>query len=407
MPNPCICIDVSKDSSHIQGFIDSIKTPICKPIKISHTKLGFEKIKSLYFSLVEKTNIKPLIVFEYTGVYHKCLISYLEQENYDYHAVSPLRSAKNRQKELRGVKTDKRDCKNLAEMFYTDNLGIFTKQDKIYVDLKELDREYHTNKIHLQKLEVTLIELIDTIYPCFNKFFSDILSKSSLDFFTIFYHPDVIINSSLDNLINFFMNGSVKHSYQYSKNKALDALLYANSIISGCSVNSYTILFFLDTIKQLKLLLELQDNIELKIIELAKKTPYFNNIISIPGIGDNTCSRLIAEIGDISRFHKPKQLIAFLGIDPIVDESGKKTGDHLPMTKKGNKKARTILYTIVRSMIRNIVPDNPIKTFYRKKKAQPNIANKVALFASIHKLIRMIHSLCKSNSVYEYSIPQK
>ncbi len=407
MSKPCICIDVSKDSSHIQGFIVSINTPICRPIKISHTKIGFNKIKDLYISLLKQTNIKPLVIFEYTGVYHKCLISYLELQNYDYHIVSPLRSAKNRSKELRGVKTDKRDCKNLAEMFYTDKLGIFKKQDKIYQDLKDLHKEYHTNKIHLQKLEVTLNELIDTIYPCFNKLFSDLLAKSSLDFFTKFYHPEIIINTKINDLINFFMNDTVKHSYQYSKMKALEVLDYANSIISGCSINSFIITFFLDTIKQLKLLIDIQKDIETKLIELAKTTPYFTIIRSIPGIGDNTCARLIAELGDISRFNKPNQMIAFLGIDPIVDESGKKTGDHLPMTKKGNKKARSILFLMVRSMVRNRVCDNPIKAFYKKKKAQPNIAPKVALFASIHKLIRMIHSLCNTGSVYEYSIPQK
>ena len=75
MFKPCICIDVSKDSSHVQGFIDSIDTPVSKPFVISHTKTGFNKIKDLYQELVSLTNLKPPIIFEYTGVYHKCLVS--------------------------------------------------------------------------------------------------------------------------------------------------------------------------------------------------------------------------------------------------------------------------------------------------------------------------------------------
>mgnify|MGYP003295452820 CR=1 FL=1 len=407
LSQPCICIDVSKNTSHVQGFINSIKTPVSKPFKIYHTITGFNKIKDLYIKLVNLTNSKPLVIFESTGVYHKCLVQFLEQEKYDYHAVSPLKSAKHRNSEIRNAKTDKRDCKNLADMFYSEKLGIFYKHDSLYTNLKNLNREYHTNKIHLQKLEVTLNELIDTIFPCFDNLFSNLLSKSSLDFLEKFYHPDLINNSSLEDITNFFLNSDIKHSESYSKSKASTLKNYASNIISGCSINSYITLFLLDTIKQLKLLLEIQNNIISKIIELAKQTPYFTIIRSIPGIGDLICARLIAEIGDISRFKKPEQINAFIGVDPIIDQSGIKDGKHLHISKKGNKIARSIFFLIVRSMVRKKVKDNQIKQYYSKKKAQPNIVPKVALFACVNKFIRMIHSLCKNGLIYEYSITQK
>ena len=77
------------------------------------------------------------------------------------------------------------------------------------------------------------------------------------------------------------------------------------------------------------------------------------------------------------------------------------------VSKKGNKIARSIIFLIVRSMVRKKVKDNPIKQYYYKKKAQPNIIPKVALFACVNKFIRMIHSLCKNGLIYEYSITQK
>ena len=407
LSKPCICIDVSKNTSHVQGFINSIKTPVSKPFKIDHTLTEFNKIKDLYNKLVDLTNLKPLVIFEYTGVYHKCLIQFLELEKYDYHAVSPLKSAKHRNSEIRNAKTDKRDCKNLADMFYSDKLGTFYKHNSLYTNLKELNRAYHTNKIHLQKLEVTLNELIDTIFPCFDNLFSDLLSKSALDFLEIFYHPDLINNSSLEDITKFFMNSSIKHTESYSKSKATKLKAYASNIISGCSINSYTTLFLLNTIKQLKQLLDIQNNILTELIKLAKQTSNFDIIRSIPGIGDISCARLIAEIGDISRFKKPEQINAFIGVDPIINQSGIKDGKHLCISKKGNKIARSIIFLIVRSMVRKKVKDNPIKLYYYKKKAQPNIVPKVALFACGNKLIRMIHSLCKSGLIYEYSITQK
>ena len=407
MFNPCICIDVSKNSSHIQGFIESSNTSVSKPIKIYHTKTGFDNIKILYDKLVSLTNLNPIIIFEYTGVYHKCLVSYLDSQKYNYHAVSPLKSAKYRNNsEIRNAKTDKRDCKNLANMFYDNKLGAFYKRNSFYVKLKELSSEYKTNKIHIQKLEVTLNELIDTIFPCFN-IFSDLLSNLSLSFFEKYYHPELINNASINDIKSYFMNSKVKHTETYYNTLAEKIKIYASDIISGCNLESYTTIFLLDTIRQLKILIDIQKNIKDKLISLAKSCSNFDVIKSIPGVGDLSCAFLISELGDILRFNKPEQINAYLGIDPIICQSGIMNGMHLSISKKGNKAGRTILFLIVRSIIRKKVPNNSIKEFYYKKKAQQNVPPKVVLFACANKLIRIIYSLCKSGCIYEYSIPQK
>ena len=43
--------------------------------------------------------------------------------------------------------------------------------------------------------------------------------------------------------------------------------------------------------------------------------------------------------------------LVFSGLDPTVNESGKKDSKHLQITKKGNKYLRTSLYLSVSSMI--------------------------------------------------------
>ena len=75
--NPCITIDVSKETSHVQGFLDN-NVPLSKPKKILHTKEGFSNILTIYNQIVYKTGIKPTVFFEYTGVYHKTLMAYLK-----------------------------------------------------------------------------------------------------------------------------------------------------------------------------------------------------------------------------------------------------------------------------------------------------------------------------------------
>ncbi|WP_438452284.1 transposase [Staphylococcus pseudintermedius] len=59
-----------------------------------------------------------------------------------------------------------------------------------------------------------------------------------------------------------------------------------------------------------------------EMIDLAKNTTEFENIISIPGIGELTAALLIGELGNIREFKTNKQLNAFVGIDIKRYQSG-------------------------------------------------------------------------------------
>ncbi|MBG9612202.1 transposase, partial [Bacillus cereus] len=52
-----------------------------------------------------------------------------------------------------------------------------------------------------------------------------------------------------------------------------------------------------------------------KMVDMAEQRPEYRIILSIPRIGPNTAVRLMAEIGDMTRFENNKQLNAYAGID--------------------------------------------------------------------------------------------
>ena len=77
MENPIIACDVSKGSSHIQGFI-GLSNPVGNPFVVRHVKSDLRQIKDLAKSLEKQTKRKPVFVFEYTGVYHECIANYVQ-----------------------------------------------------------------------------------------------------------------------------------------------------------------------------------------------------------------------------------------------------------------------------------------------------------------------------------------
>ena len=75
-------------------------------------------------------------------------------------------------------------------------------------------------------------------------------------------------------------------------------------------------------------------------------------LTSIPGVGPTTADILIAEIGNIDKFHSGKSLVAFSGIDPRVKQSGATLKRNTKITKQSSPHLRHILYfaTVVAQM---------------------------------------------------------
>ena len=132
----CISLDVSKGTSFYQGF-KGIDEPITKPKKIEHNLEGFKELLNLKEKIRKEYNEDPIVIFESTGVYHKALQTYLDEHEFEYTIISPLLSAKVRKSDIRGTKTDAKDCASIAKVFYLKELRIYSKTDEIYDDLKE------------------------------------------------------------------------------------------------------------------------------------------------------------------------------------------------------------------------------------------------------------------------------
>lgn len=399
--NTCITIDVSQNKSHIQGFIGSNK-PLSKARTMRHTKQGYQFILTLKDLIESKTNETPLIIFEFTGIYHKSLEKFLISQNLKYHIVAPLRAAKARNSEIREQKTDARDCLSLSKLFYTNNLGIFYSEDETYSNLRKLNRYYDTCMKHLIKIKVNFRETLAVIYPNYKKLFTSIYSDESLTFLKAFPHPSFYASKSEDKIIEILKEKwDHLESWTSSKVKKLSPLV--SEIVSGCNVTDPDIIMLLSYIAQIEYYLNQIKYTVIQMNELAKKVPLYNLVHSLPGIQDILTCKFIAELGDISRFTNYKQIVAYAGVDPMIRQSGDKDGLHLKMSKKGNKRLRTILHLMVSSLIKANREPNAIKTKYQKKTHQLNpLKPKVASMACANQLVRIIFYMHKTSSTYTY-----
>lgn len=393
----CISLDVSKGTSFYQGF-KGIDEPITKPKKIEHNLEGFKELTNLREKIRKEYDGESIVIFESTGIYHRPLQTYLDEHDFKYTIISPLLSAKVRKSDIRGTKTDAKDCASIAKVFYLKELRIYSKTDEIYADLKEKSRYYDFLVDEMKRWKIEFRRLLDIIYPGFDKIYNDLYGDFIQSILMGYSHPELIRKRRLDSIAKFLEKHTC-HKEAYCIRQAQALKEYAENCASGCSSKSYLVNQFDIVIHNLNAQIKHLDNVLDEIIELAKTLPNYEYIRSIDGIGDNLAARILAEIGDISRFNNASQLVAYAGIDPQIYQSGQISGLHLKISKKGNKKLRCLLYLAVTCMIRTS-RDTVIVEFYQKKKAD-GLASKSALVASMNKTIRIIYSLCKNNTYFK------
>ena len=152
----------------MRGFID-VNKPIGKAIKINHDLDGYNAIKELAKLIEEKTNLRPAVVYEFTGVYALPLLSFFIEDDFKIYQISPLESAKMRKAEVRPVKNDSLDTNTIAKVYYTKELKEFSKQEKAYEDLKEMSRHYQF-LIYQSNVEKNRYHrCLDAIWPMFDE----------------------------------------------------------------------------------------------------------------------------------------------------------------------------------------------------------------------------------------------
>ena len=144
---------------------------------------------------------------------------------------------------------------------------------------------------------------------------------------------------------------------------------------------------------------------DLKVVEreLAREARADANItqlMTIPGIDMVVAVGLIAAIGPIARFAGPDRLVAYLGLNPSVHQSGSGKPRHGRITKQGRSHARTMLVEAAWQAVRG---PGPLRAFFQRVSARRG--PHVAAVAVARKLAVIIWHLLTRGEDYAWVRP--
>jgi len=125
----------------------------------------------------------------------------------------------------------------------------------------------------------------------------------------------------------------------------------------------------------------------------------FELLVSIDGVGFITAMTVLAEIGDLRRFERARQLTAYVGVSPRVVQSGTSVRGKTHMCKRGNARVRHALYLSAMATLKTKHP-NTLSATYRHLREEGK-EPRAAIGAVMRKQLTVMRAVVVSGKPYD------
>lgn len=125
------------------------------------------------------------------------------------------------------------------------------------------------------------------------------------------------------------------------------------------------------------------------------KGAMLRNLKTIPGVGETVAQTFVAEIFRPERFERAEEICAYVGLAPIISQSGQSQGKAF-LRRVGQDYFRSILVQAAWASVRC---DKYFRDFYAKIRSRTNLPQK-AIAAVARKLLIVIWRVAVENRAY-------
>ena len=391
----CVGIDVSKGKSMI-AVMRPLGEMVIPPFEVGHTDAELCELSRRLGGLEGETRI----VMEATGNYHLPVASFLYDSGFYVSVVNAMLVHGYGNNNLRRVKTDKKDAVKLANygLDHWLTLPRYIPEDEVRLMLKTTYRQYQQCTKVQTMLKNNLISLLDTAFPDANRLFTSPTradgSEKWVDFISTFWHCECVCGLSEKAFTAKYQKWCKRHGYNFSQDKALDIYTSACGHFSVMPKNDTTKILVEQAVSQLQATSAALAALRNEMQSLAASLPEHPIVMGMFGVGPALGPQLMAEIGDVRRFHSKKALVAFAGIDAPPYQSGQMEIRSRSISKRGSAVLRRTLFLVMSAVLRCSPADEPVYQFMDRKRIEGK-PYRVYMMASANKFLRIYYATVK------------
>ena len=385
-------IDVSKSKSPV-AILDSYGTVLATPFNMAHTQPEMNALVSRLKAFDEPITI----LLEYTGHYHYPVLKKLQEEGFPVCVVNPYQMKKYGDVEIRKAKTDKKDALRIATYALEKSYKLvpYSSMEQKFEDLKFLSRQYQQRISFVSTLKVQLINMLDQTMPGITK----ILALKSRDpekcalllFIKRYKSFDEIQRIGKTRFLSTYATLMKKTPDRYAPKKGLEIYELARESITTRGEDPYIWAAQDQCVDLLATAQNAADEIITQMQNIAETIPEYKVLRAMNGVGDRLGPVILAEIGDIRRFHSAKALNSFAGNDAPPYQSGQFESRNRHISKRGSSALRKACFEVMLALKLTKPQDDPVYLFMLKKEQEGKPYN-VAKMAGVNKFLRIYYA---------------
>lgn len=395
-------IDIAK-RSHVACVMREDNRLEIKPFEFPSTKAGFHKLQVHLQSLAcDVSDI--LIGMEATGLLFDNLYRFLKSLHYRVVLLNPYQTAKFREMDtMKRVKNDNIDAQMIAALIKSGRFSEgYVNNDQLQ-SLRTLYRHRASLDDQLKAIKRQTQTVLTVVFPELEQVISDPFNVTGLALLEKYPTAKHYEYASTKRILKTF-RGIKGNNFNEAKAKKL-LTLAKESIYSGAGKEGYESTIR-SNIKLIRLLKEQMQEVEAAMLTLFdtkeateedqhEMTELIDNLRTIPGVSDKTILSLLAECGNLDRFHSTKALTGYLGLYPTLEQSGdsQKNGR---LAKRGARLAKKAIYLAAIAAIRHNKELRQVYMNYRSK----GRAKKECIIITARKLLAIIYSIYRHNVPY-------
>ena len=392
IPMIAVGIDVSKSKSTV-AILNSDGTTLVKPYTMLHTQADMCALADYLRAFDEPITI----LMEYTGHYHYPVLKKLQQEGFPVCIINPYQMKKYADVEIHKAKTDKKDAIRIATYALEKSYKLvpYNSLEQKYEDLKFLSRQYNQRISSVSYTKVQLINLLDQTMPGITRILP-LKSRNPeqcvlLLFIKRFKSFDEINKIGKTRFLSSYATLVKKTRDRHAPSKGLAIYELAANSITTRGEDPYIQLAQSQCVDLLSTSQNAADEIILQMQTIAETIPEYKVLRSMAGVGDRLGPIILAEIGDIRRFHSGKALNSFAGNDAPPYQSGQFESRNRHISKRGSAALRKACFEVMQALKLTKPQDDPVYLFMLKKEQEGKPYN-VAKMAGVNKFLRIYYA---------------
>lgn len=373
------------------------KSVVIKAITFANARDGWqsweEKLKQL-----DAPPGQILIGMEATSRYGENLYHELEQRGYVLRLLHPGQTHHFHQQRSLRAKTDRLDAMTIARarfrgearMGYVPSEQVATYRElvRLHTQLSDIAASYQNE---IQALVVVL-------FPEFTQVFADPCLPTALAVLKAFPSAQAVVEAGVDPLFQVLRAQPGAH---YGRPTAKKLVALSNQSVSSgraLAARSTSVRILCDQLEHTQTNLA---RLNTEIEQLLSTDPGVKGLQQVPEFGTKTLAVLRAELGDVQRFARTDEVIAYGGMDIEIKESGLWKGK-AKLSKRGSGLLRRVLYmTALRCIHRQ---DSAFGVYFRRL-VERGLKTGSALMAVMRKLLAVAaHLLRHEGEQYDRSL---